>query len=83
MSRYKPKATEGLSARELAGRTGVSINTVRYYQFMRLLHSLRHPHTGRRFFDPSSIERMKLIRKLNRSGYTLRAIREIFACRWH
>lgn len=34
--------------------------------------------TGRRFFDRKSIERIILIKKLNSSGYPLRAIRELF-----
>jgi len=34
--------------------------------------------TGRRLFDEKSIERIKLIKKLNKSGYPLRAIRELF-----
>lgn len=34
--------------------------------------------TGRRLFDQKSIERIKLIKKLNESGYPLRAIRELF-----
>jgi len=34
--------------------------------------------TGRRLFDEKAVERIKLIKKLNQSGYTLRAIRELF-----
>jgi len=34
--------------------------------------------TGRRMFDEKVIERIKLIKKLNDSGYPLRAIRELF-----
>ena len=34
--------------------------------------------TGRRLFDQKNIERIKLIKKLNDSGYPLRAIRELF-----
>jgi len=34
--------------------------------------------TGRRLFDEKCIERIKLIKKLNESGYPLRAIRELF-----
>jgi len=34
--------------------------------------------TGRRLFDRKCIERIKLIKKLNKSGYPLRAIRELF-----
>jgi DNA-binding transcriptional MerR regulator len=33
---------------------------------------------GRRLFDSKAIEKVKLIRKLNESGYPLRAIRELF-----
>ena len=34
--------------------------------------------TGRRLFDEKAIQRIKLIKKLNESGYPLRAIRELF-----
>jgi len=34
--------------------------------------------TGRRMFDDKCIERIRLIKKLNDSGYPLRAIRELF-----
>jgi DNA-binding transcriptional MerR regulator len=34
--------------------------------------------TGRRLFDQKAIERIRLIKKLNDSGYPLRAIRELF-----
>ena len=34
--------------------------------------------TGRRLFDRKAIERVRLIKKLNDTGYPLRAIRELF-----
>jgi len=34
--------------------------------------------SGRRLFDEKGIGRIKLIKKLNDSGYPLRAIRELF-----
>jgi DNA-binding transcriptional MerR regulator len=34
--------------------------------------------SGRRLFDGKAVERVRLIRKLNESGYPLRAIRELF-----
>ena len=34
--------------------------------------------TGRRLFDQKSIDLIKLIKKFNKSGYPLRAIRELF-----
>jgi DNA-binding transcriptional MerR regulator len=43
-----------------------------------LLEPTKVASSGRRLFDEKSIERVKLIKKLNDSGYPLRAIRELF-----
>ena len=43
-----------------------------------LLEPAQITPTGRRMFDKKSIERIRLIKKLNDSGYPLRAIRELF-----
>jgi DNA-binding transcriptional MerR regulator len=43
-----------------------------------LLEPTEVSRTGRRLFDQKSIERIKLVKKLNDNGYPLRAIREIF-----
>ncbi len=43
-----------------------------------LLEPTQVTETGRRMFDEKSIGRVKLIKKLNKSGYPLRAIRELF-----
>jgi len=43
-----------------------------------LLEPTKVTSSGRRLFDEKSIERVKLIKKLNDSGYPLRAIRELF-----
>jgi DNA-binding transcriptional MerR regulator len=43
-----------------------------------LLEPTEQTDTGRRLFDGKAIDRIKLIKKLNQSGYPLRAIRELF-----
>jgi DNA-binding transcriptional MerR regulator len=43
-----------------------------------LLEPTEITSTGRRLFDEKGIERVRLIKKLNDSGYPLRAIRELF-----
>jgi DNA-binding transcriptional MerR regulator len=43
-----------------------------------LLEPTEVTSSGRRLFDDKCIERIKLIKKLNNSGYPLRAIRELF-----
>jgi DNA-binding transcriptional MerR regulator len=61
-----------------AKKAGVSRQSVQYYIMLGLLEAPRVTPTGRRLFDSESIERIKLIKGLNKSGYPLRAIRDLF-----
>ena len=64
-----------------AARAGVSRQTLQYYVMLGLIKPAGKSPSGQRLFDKKSISRIKLIRTLNRSGYTLRDIREIFLSR--
>ena len=61
-----------------AKKAGVSRQTLQYYLMVGLLEPTEVTSTGRRLFDEKSVERIRLIKKLNASGYPLRAIRELF-----
>ncbi len=61
-----------------AKKAGISRQSLQYYLMVGLLEPTEVTPTGRRMFDKKSIERIKLIKKLNNSGYPLRAIRELF-----
>jgi DNA-binding transcriptional MerR regulator len=61
-----------------AKQAGVSRQSVQYYLMIGLLEPTQVTSTGRRVFDVKAVERIKLIKKLNESGYPLRAIRELF-----
>jgi len=61
-----------------ARRAGISRQSLQYYLQVGLLEPTEVTPTGRRMFDENIIERIKLIRKLNKSGYPLRAIRDLF-----
>ena len=61
-----------------AKKAGVSRQSLQYYLMVGLLEPTEVTPSGRRMFDDKSIERIKLIKKLNKSGYPLRAIRELF-----
>ena len=63
---------------QAAKNAGVSRQSLQYYLMVGLLEPTEVTPTGRRFFNQNSIERIKLIKKLNNSGYPLRAIRELF-----
>ncbi len=61
-----------------AKKAGISRQSLQYYLMVGLLKPSEITETGRRMFDQKTIERIKLIKKLNDSGYPLRAIRELF-----
>ena len=61
-----------------AKKAGVSRQSLQYYLMVGLLEPTEVTPSGRRLFDEKRIERIKLIKNLNKSGYPLRAIRELF-----
>ena len=61
-----------------AKKAGISRQSLQYCLMVGLLEPTEITPTGRRLFDEKAIERIKLIKKLNDSGYPLRAIRELF-----
>ena len=74
MSKLKKLIPVGAAAK----KAGISRQSLQYYLMVGLLEPTQVSPTGRRMFDQKAIERIKLIRKLNHSGYPLRAIRELF-----
>ena len=67
-----------MSVGQAAEKAGISRQSLQYYLMIGLVEPTEVTPAGRRMFDEKSIERIKLIKKLSESGYTLRAIREIF-----
>ncbi len=67
-----------ISIGQAAEKAGVSRQSLQYYIMVGLLEPTEVTNTGRRLFDEKAIERIRLIKKLNDSGYPLRAIRELF-----
>jgi DNA-binding transcriptional MerR regulator len=69
---------ELVSIGRAAEKAGVSRQSLQYYLMVGLLEPTKTTPTGRRLFDRRAIENVRLIKKLNDSGYPLRAIRELF-----
>jgi len=61
-----------------ASGAGVSTQTLQYYLMVGLLEPTEYTPSGQQLFDDEAIERIKLIKQLNTTGYPLREIREIF-----
>ena len=72
------KKSELVSIGAAAKKAGISRQSLQYYLMVGLLEPTEVTPTGRRRFDEKCIERIRLIKKLNDSGYPLRAIRELF-----
>lgn len=70
--------TECIPIGQAAEKAGISRQSLQYYLMVGLLEPTEVTATGRRLFDQKAIERIRLIKKLNDSGYPLRAIRELF-----
>ena len=74
MSENKNLLRIGATARQ----AGISSNSLQYYVKIGLIKPKEVTETGERLFDKRTVERAKLIKRLNESGYPLRAIHELF-----
>ena len=70
--------TELMAIGQAAEKAGISRQSLQYYLMIGLLEPTETTATGRRLFNQKAVERIRLIKKLNDSGYPLRAIRELF-----
>jgi DNA-binding transcriptional MerR regulator len=64
---------------QAAKRAGVSTQSLQYYLMVGLLEPTEVTPSGRRLFDQEAVEFIRLIRTMNRSGYTLQALRDLVA----
>jgi DNA-binding transcriptional MerR regulator len=68
----------GMTVEELSARTGTPVRTIREYQTWRVLPP--PTRVGRRgFYDDSHVRRLEGIARLQRRGYSIAAMRDLFA----
>lgn len=72
------KETGLMAVGDAAKKAGVSRQSLQYYLMIGLLKPTKVTDTGRRMFDKETVKKIKLIKDMNKSGYPLREIREIF-----
>ncbi|BAW80380.1 MerR family transcriptional regulator [Candidatus Nitrosoglobus terrae] len=65
---------EKLTIGKLAAATGVSIETIRYYQRRGLLSIPSKPLNSHRCYPPEQIKRLRFIRRAKALGFTLNEI---------
>lgn len=74
----KAGETSLMKISQAASAAGVSRQTVEYYIMLGMITPLRVPRKAGRYFDKALVKRIALIHQLNKSGYTLRDIRETY-----
>jgi DNA-binding transcriptional MerR regulator len=70
-----------LKSGELAGLTGVSRDTLRYYERKGLLPAVQRLQNGYRRYPPDALARVRLIRGALGIGFTVDELREILSAR--
>jgi DNA-binding transcriptional MerR regulator len=66
------------SVGEVVEQGGISRQVLHNYTVLGLLRPAERTPGGRRYYDESVFRRIRLIRRMLDSGYTLQALREIF-----
>lgn len=69
----------GLQIGEVAKRAGVSIDTLRYYEKLKLLPGLPRSSGGFRLFTSEHIEKVRFIKQAQELGFSLDEIKGLLA----
>jgi MerR family mercuric resistance operon transcriptional regulator len=75
----RPISPEALPIGELSRRTGVHIETIRYYERIKMLPSPPRSASGRRVYGPAETRILAFIRRSRELGFTLDEIRALLA----
>ena len=70
---------DGLQIGEVAKRAGVSIDTLRYYEKVKLLPRAGRSTGGFRLFSAEHVERVQFIKQAQELGFSLDEIRDLLA----
>lgn len=62
---------------QAAQRTGLSIDTIRFYEKQGLLHAPQRSSGGYRVYDARDIEKLRFVSRAQNLGFSLQEIREL------
>jgi DNA-binding transcriptional MerR regulator len=74
-----PETPAELSIQEACDVTGLSPRTIRYWEELGLLPSIRRRNGGRRVYSAYELERLRFIRRLKALGLSLAEIKQLSA----
>ena len=73
------RSSAALSIGELSRRTRVHIETIRYYERIKMLSAPPRTASGRRVYGPAETRTLAFIRRSRELGFTLNQIRALLA----
>jgi MerR family transcriptional regulator, mercuric resistance operon regulatory protein len=73
------ESSAALSIGELSRRTGVNIETIRYYERIKMLAAPPRTASGRRVYGPAETRSLAFIRPSRELGFSLEEIRALLA----
>jgi len=73
--------TGQITTSELAKRSSVNLETIRYYERTGLLPKPPRSGAGYRQFSPESVRRVRFIKRAQELGFSLKEIKELLALR--
>jgi DNA-binding transcriptional MerR regulator len=71
--------TNNLKTGQLAERSGVSLQTIRYYELEGLLPKPQRLSSGYRMFSPNTVWQIQFIKRAQKLGFSLADIRELLS----
>jgi len=75
------ETVDSLTIGQLAGRAGVHLETVRYYERRGLLPRPPRSRSGYRQYPPDAVRRVRFIKRAQGLGFTLEEIEDLLALR--
>ncbi len=70
-----------LRSKQVAERSGVNLQTIRYYQEIGLLPEPPRSPAGYRRFPPDAVRRVRFIKRAQELGFSLSDVRELLSLR--
>jgi DNA-binding transcriptional MerR regulator len=67
-----------LKTKDVLAATGITHQILYRYMTLGLIRETKVTSTGQRHFSPKTVAAIRLIQRLNTTGYTLRDIKDIF-----
>jgi DNA-binding transcriptional MerR regulator len=71
--------SSGSQIGEIATHSGVSVDTVRYYERLKLLPRAGRSSGGYRIFPAETVERIKFIKQAQEMGFSLDEVKQLFS----